>query len=196
MKQRLNARCKDLPAKLHLSSTDQLSGIIKVGLGVRVQEGSTQRRRSMTVLCPSALCGRSVAMKRASGTSALALQYGHLLLSASTDKTVKAWNFRQDPEDYMNMRTYYGHTEAVKSVRYSGDGASFITASFDPDYKGVGCGNRGLHRIVQQRSIPNQALFSQREPRVVLSACKNPKVMQYDLRSGEMVQEYNYHLDR
>ena len=126
---------------------------------------------------------------------AFAPQYGHLLLSASTDKTVKAWNFRQDPEDYMNMRTYYGHTEAVKSVRYSGDGASFITASFDRTIKVWDVETGACTASFSNGSIPNQALFSQREPRVVLSACKNRRVMQYDLRSGEMVQEYNYHLD-
>ena len=66
---------------------------------------------------------------------------------------------------------------------------------FRPDDKGVGCGNRACTASFSNGSIPNQALFSQREPRVVLSACKNRRVMQYDLRSGEMVQEYNYHLD-
>ncbi len=126
---------------------------------------------------------------------AFAPQYGHLLLSASTDKTVKAWNFRDDPEDYTNMRTYYGHTEAVKSVRFSGDGASFVTASFDRTIRVWDAETGTCTGSFSNGSIPNQALFSQREPTVVLSACKNRRVMQYDLRSGEMVQEYNYHLD-
>jgi pre-mRNA-processing factor 17 len=126
---------------------------------------------------------------------AFAPRFGHLLLSASTDKTVKAWNFRDDPEDYSNMRTYYGHTEAVKSVRFSGDGASFVTASFDRTIRVWDAETGTCTGSFSNGSIPNQALFSQREPTVVMSACKNRRVMQYDLRSGEMVQEYNYHLD-
>ena len=57
---------------------------------------------------------------------AFAPKYGHLLLSASTDKTIKVWNFKNDPEDYTNMRTYYGHEQAVRSVSFSADGERFV----------------------------------------------------------------------
>jgi pre-mRNA-processing factor 17 len=126
---------------------------------------------------------------------ALAPQYGHLLLSASTDKTVKVWNFCDDPEDYTNMRTYYGHEQAVRSVAFSEDERSFVSGSFDRSMKVWDLETGQCTGSFTNGSIVNQVLFSKREPNVVMSACKNRCVMQYDLRSGEMVQEYNYHLD-
>ena len=126
---------------------------------------------------------------------AFAPLYGHLLLSASTDKTIKVWNFKNDPEDYTNMRTYYGHEQAVRSVSYSADGASFVSGSFDRTMKVWDLESGTCTASFTNGSLVNQVLYSPAEPFVVMSACKNRTVMQYDLRSGEMVQEYNYHLD-
>ena len=126
---------------------------------------------------------------------AFAPLYGHLLLSASTDKTIKVWNFKNDPEDYSQMRTYYGHEQAVRSVSYSADGTQFVSGSFDSTMKVWDLETGQCTGSFTNGSIVNQVLFSVREPHVVLSACKNRCVMQYDLRSGDMVQEYNYHLD-
>ena len=126
---------------------------------------------------------------------ALAPLYGHLLLSASTDKTIKVWNFKNDPEDYTNMRTYYGHEQAVRSVSFAADGASFVSGSFDRTMKVWDLESGTCTASFTNGSLVNQVLYSPAEPFVVMSACKNRTVMQYDLRSGEMVQEYNYHLD-
>ena len=116
---------------------------------------------------------------------ALAPKFGHLLLSASTDKTVKVWNFQDDPEDYTNMRTYYGHEQAVRSVAYSADCKSFVSGSFDRSMKVWDLETGQCTGSFTNGSIINQVTFSEKEPFVVMSACKNRTVMQYDLRSGK-----------
>jgi hypothetical protein len=53
---------------------------------------------------------------------------GHLLLSGSMDGKCMIWDTMRDRQ---LLRTYMGHTEAVRSVNMSNDGSQFLSSSYD-----------------------------------------------------------------
>ena len=54
--------------------------------------------------------------------------YGHLLLSASMDGTVKIWDYGKTRRC---LRTMYGHGEAVRDICFSADGRHFLSCGYD-----------------------------------------------------------------
>lgn len=59
----------------------------------------------------------------------------NLLLTSSLDKDIKLWNYHE--EKLSNERSINIHSEGVKDARWSADGTTILTASFDKTVKVV-----------------------------------------------------------
>lgn len=116
---------------------------------------------------------------------------GHLLLSASADSKIALWDVYHQRE---LLRTYSGHTKSVNDIDFNVGGTQFISASYDRymklwDTETGKCLNRFTtgktpHVVRMNPSIPHE----------FLAGMSDKKILQYDTRSGEMVQEYDHHL--
>lgn len=118
---------------------------------------------------------------------------GHLLLSASADCKVKLWDVYHNRE---LLRTYSGHMKSVTDINFSPLGDQFLSGSFDRQVK-VWDTEKGVCTArFNISAIPHVIRFnpSSDNPHEFLAGCSNKKIVQYDIRSGEMTQEYDHHL--
>ena len=118
----------------------------------------------------------------------------HLLLSASMDATVKLWRVGGD---YRCLRTYSGHSEAVRDVSFAHDGLHFLSASYD---RYVKLWDTETGQCVSRHSTGKAVPFCARmHPLPVhgmecLVGQSNKLVVQWDLRANVVATEYNEHL--
>lgn len=117
---------------------------------------------------------------------------GHLLLSASMDSKVLLWDCHHERE---LLREYAGHSKAVRDITFNHDGTQFLSAGYDSHMKlwdtetGQCISRFGIGKIpyvVKMNPDPAKKEF--------LAGMSNNKILQYDLSSGEMIQEYDHHL--
>ncbi|PWY96848.1 WD40 repeat-like protein [Testicularia cyperi] len=130
------------------------------------------------------------------GVSTLELfpRSGHLLLSASMDATVKLWDLYRGGGC---LRTFMGHTKAVRDVAFSNDGTRFLSASYDRkiklwDTETGAC----LSSFSPGGKIPYCVTFhpDADKQNIFLTGTSEKKVLQFDTASGAVVQEYTQHL--
>ena len=118
-------------------------------------------------------------------------KYGHLLLSGSFDSKVKIWDVHRKRRC---MRTCMGHSQGVNDVQFSNDGDCFLSSSLDRHIK-LWDTETGKCRIdLTNHKIPYCVKFYPENNNLVLAGCSNKKIVQYDCRTGDIVQEYNHHL--
>ena len=118
---------------------------------------------------------------------------GHLLLSGSADTTVKIWDVYHEKE---LLRTYSGHTKSLSDVTFNTDGTQFLSASYDRmiklwDTETGQCLNRFTtgktpHVIKFNPHVDHRNEF--------LAGMSDNKIIQFDIRTREVVQEYDHHL--
>lgn len=118
---------------------------------------------------------------------------GHLMLSGSADSTVKIWDVYHQKE---LLRTYSGHTKALSDVTFSPNGKQFLSASYDRmiklwDTETGQC----LNRFTTGKT-PHVVKFnpSPEHSSEFLAGMSDKKIIQFDLRTREVVQEYDHHL--
>lgn len=117
--------------------------------------------------------------------------YGHLLLSASMDGSVKIWDVNGGRGQ---RRTYQGHSAAVRDVQFSNDGKGFLSAGYDRFIRQWDTETGQCVATFTNRKMPYCAKYYPVDNNMFLCGCSDNRVVQYDARSGEIVQEYNHHL--
>jgi len=109
------------------------------------------------------------------------------------DKTIKIWDVLTHKKC---LRTYYGHSEAVRDICFSNDGSRFVSASYDKYLKVWDTETGQVISRHTTRKVPycvklhphndkqNEFLVGQSDKRIV----------QWDMRQSETVQSYEEHL--
>lgn len=118
---------------------------------------------------------------------------GHLLLSASSDTTVKLWDVYHQRE---LLRTYKGHTKALCDIDFNPSGTQFLTSSYDRMMKLWDTETGKCIRSFTTGKTPHVVKFnpSPEHSSEFLAGMSDKKIVQFDVRSGEIVQEYDHHL--
>ena len=117
---------------------------------------------------------------------------GHLLLSAGLDGKAKIWDIHRGKA----MRSYLGHSKGLRDVCFSGDGRRFLTVSYDKNIKVWDTETGQVVTTLCSGSVPYVGKFhpDPARPSVVLAGQQDKKIVQWDLDTGDLVQEYNEHL--
>ncbi|CAK9182470.1 unnamed protein product [Ilex paraguariensis] len=120
-------------------------------------------------------------------------KFGHLILSAGMDTKVKIWDVFNSGKC---MRTYMGHSKAVRDIWFCNDGTKFFTAGYD---KNIKCWDTETGQVISTFStgkIPYVVRLNPDEDKqnVLLAGMSDTKIVQWDMNSGQITQEYDQHL--
>ncbi|CAG8580761.1 9087_t:CDS:2, partial [Diversispora eburnea] len=120
-------------------------------------------------------------------------QSAHLLLSASMDSKVKIWDVYHDRRC---LRTYMGHNKAVRDITFNNDGRRFLTASYDKYIKLWDTETGQCINSFTTGKIAYVVKFNPDEDKqnIFLAGCSDKKIVQFDINTGEVTQEYDQHL--
>ncbi|KAH9817925.1 WD40-repeat-containing domain protein [Melampsora americana] len=118
---------------------------------------------------------------------------GHLLLSASMDSRVKLWDVYHDGKC---LRTFMGHSKAVRDVTFTNDGKRFLSAAYDRQIKLWDTETGHCVQAFSNGKIPYCVKFhpDPEKQHIFLAGMSDKKIIQYDMRSGDITQEYDQHL--
>jgi pre-mRNA-processing factor 17 len=120
-------------------------------------------------------------------------KYGHLILSAGMDTKVKVWDVYNKMEC---LRTYMGHSKAVRDVSFSNDGRRFLSCSYDKNINLWDTETGECLASFSNGRIPYTVRFHPDDNRqnVFLAGGADKKILQWDCNSGKITQEYYQHL--
>ncbi|KAF2643241.1 WD40 repeat-like protein [Massarina eburnea CBS 473.64] len=116
---------------------------------------------------------------------------GHLLLSAAADSKIALWDVYHQRE---LLRTFSGHTKSVNDIDFTPDGTRFVSASYDRYMKLWDTETGKCLNKFTSGKTPHVVRVNPSTPHEFLAGMADKKILQYDTRSGEMVQEYDHHL--
>jgi pre-mRNA-processing factor 17 len=115
---------------------------------------------------------------------------GHLILSAGLDGKCKVWSVEQKQV----MRTYIGHSAAVRDVEFNHDGSKFVSASFDRYLRLWNTETGDVLQTFSNKKVPYVVKFYPHDDNLFVVGCSDNKVVTYDATTAEITQEYNHHL--
>lgn len=117
---------------------------------------------------------------------------GHLLLSAAQDARVKLWSVYGDRAC---LRTFIGHSKPVKDVVFDATGRSFVSVAYDRWLKAWDTETGQCTASIEHRGLLYCARFSPRSADTILAGAQDKRVLQWDLRSRQLVLSYDQHTD-
>lgn len=117
-------------------------------------------------------------------------QSGHLVLSGSMDTKVKLWDVYHQGNC---LRTFLGHAKGVRDVRFNNDGRQFLSSGYDNMIKLWDTETGACLQTYPLDGVGNCVVFYPEHDDIFLTGTSDKKILQYDLRSKELVQEYNQH---
>ena len=117
----------------------------------------------------------------------------HLFISGSMDSKIKIWEVYRKRRC---VRTYSGHSMAIKDVQFNNSGEQFLSASFDRYIKLWDTETGAIKSRFACQKMPYCIQFNPDEDKqhMFLAGMQDKKICQWDTRSGEIVQEYDRHL--
>jgi pre-mRNA-processing factor 17 len=115
---------------------------------------------------------------------------GHLLLSAGLDGKCKVWSIEQKQV----MRTYVGHSAAVRDAQFNHDGTKFVSASFDRYLRLWKTESGEVLQTFTNKKVPYVVQFYPRDDNFFVAGCSDNKIVAYNATTAEITQEYNHHL--
>lgn len=120
-------------------------------------------------------------------------KHGHLILSAGMDTKVKIWDVFNSGKC---MRTYMGHSKAVRDIWFCNDGTKFLTAGYDKNIKYWDTETGQVISTFSTGKIPYVVRLNPDEDKqhVLLAGMSDKKIVQWDMNSGQITQEYDQHL--
>uniref|UniRef100_A0A1D1XFW6 Pre-mRNA-processing factor 17 n=1 Tax=Anthurium amnicola TaxID=1678845 RepID=A0A1D1XFW6_9ARAE len=120
-------------------------------------------------------------------------KYGHLILSAGMDSKVKIWDVFNSRKC---MRTYMGHSKAVRDVSFSNDGTKFLSAGYDKNIKFWDTETGKVISTFSTGKIPYVVKLNPDDDKqsILLAGMSDKKIVQWDMNSGQITQEYDQHL--
>lgn len=120
-------------------------------------------------------------------------KYGHLLLSGSMDTKIKIWDVHGSGKC---MRTYMGHSKAVRDITFNNDGSKFLSASYDRKIKLWDTETGKVVSSFTTGKIPYVVKFNPDSDKqnVLLAGMSDKKIVQWDMTTGDITQEYDQHL--
>ncbi|KRT78475.1 WD40 domain-containing protein [Oryctes borbonicus] len=117
----------------------------------------------------------------------------HLLLSASMDCRIKIWEVYNEQRC---VRTYYGHRQAVRDINFNNCGKQFLSAGYDRYIKLWDTETGQVVSRFTSRKIPYCVKFNpdRNKQHLFVAGTSDKKIICWDIRSGDIVQEYDRHL--
>ncbi|KAI5809857.1 WD40-repeat-containing domain protein [Peziza echinospora] len=117
---------------------------------------------------------------------------GHILLSSGADSKIKLWDVYHERE---LLRSFSGHTKSITDITFLPDtGKTFLSASYDRNIKLWDTETGACLSRFTTGKIPHVIKFNPSQPHEFLAGMSDKKIVQFDIRTQQVVQEYDYHL--
>ncbi|OII71533.1 hypothetical protein cand_032460 [Cryptosporidium andersoni] len=121
---------------------------------------------------------------------------GHMLLSASLDSTIRIWDITKNNNKCMYL--YSGHEKAVRDIQFisnsEGICTDFYSCSYDKQTLLWDIEYGKIKGRFTNKKVPYCIAVHPNDETSFIVGCSNKKAVQFDSRSGNIVQEYNEHM--